>query len=582
MKLPESTHKLVLGFFVVVVAGLFIPQTAFGQTEKLGIVKYTPPPGWTKTQKQENVIAFSTVNKKTGEFCIITIYGAKPGTGNPQIDFAQEWNNLVVQNMKAEANPEAVTQTVDGWTILAGGSTVEGEFGKAIAFLTVRSGFGKTVSVLAVFNDPAYVKQVDAFINGMELDKTVAAANITTAGNPAAIQSNTPGRFGSMSYTAPAGWTEQKFTDGVVFKPADLPATEQLAIQIMQPLNATGTMEEAMQQSFADATAMYKGASMYQGQSKYGKNAARVSFKGWEYIRGKGGIRVQDGTQFGTELGLEVFVIKVNNRFERVAILESRPSCETYSRRYYPSDRLSYRNGIESLLFSLQFADLNEAVLKSGSANGTGIVGVWQGTSQSTGAGIGVRLGVFSPIFLTNGQVYYGQKFPTEGLNGLNTRIPPELYPRDWGTYTFSNGRGVMKMPYGDIPMRMEGNKLIITKNQMDWPFIPLDSVDRATFSGTYALGAVNGRIPAITFTADGRFADNGAVKVMHHDLIDCTNPAAAPGSGTYEVKDYSVIFNYSDGRKIKLAFLGAEYTKSNPSPATLLMSYNEDKLVRQ
>ena len=31
----------------------------------------------------------------------------------------------------------------------------------------------------------------------------------------------------------------------------------------------------------------------------------------------------------------------------------------------------------------------------------------------------------------------------------------------------------------------------------------------------------------------------------------------------------------------IKLAFLGSEYSRSNPSPATLLMSFNEDKLVR-
>jgi hypothetical protein len=43
-----------------------------------------------------------------------------------------------------------------------------------------------------------------------------------------------------------------------------------------------------------------------------------------------------------------------------------------------------------------------------------------------------------------------------------------------------------------------------------------------------------------------------------------------------------AVIFTYSDGRKIKLAFLGAEYAKDNPSPPTLRMSYNEDKLVRR
>jgi len=65
MKLPESTHKLVFGFCVLVVPGLFIPQTAFCQTEKLGIVKYTPPPGWNKTQK-ENVIAFSKSESNHG------------------------------------------------------------------------------------------------------------------------------------------------------------------------------------------------------------------------------------------------------------------------------------------------------------------------------------------------------------------------------------------------------------------------------------------------------------------------------------------------------------------------------------
>lgn len=59
-------------------------------------------------------------------------------------------------------------------------------------------------------------------------------------------------------------------------------------------------------------------------------------------------------------------------------------------------------------------------------------------------------------------------------------------------------------------------------------------------------------------------------------------HPSANPGSGVYEVRDYSVLFTYSDGRKIKLAFLGAEYTKGNPAPASLRMSFNEDQLVRQ
>ena len=47
--------------------------------------------------------------------------------------------------------------------------------------MTVISGTGRTVSILAVFNDPAYVKQVDSFIGSIDLDKPAAAANNTAA-----------------------------------------------------------------------------------------------------------------------------------------------------------------------------------------------------------------------------------------------------------------------------------------------------------------------------------------------------------------------------------------------------------------
>ena len=151
-------------------------QTAFGQAEKLGIVKYTPPPGWNKTQTQPNVIAFSKLNQTTGAFCIITLYGATPGTGNPQSDFTREWNNLVVQNMKAEANPPTETAAEDGWTAIGGGGAVDVQGTKGIAFLTVISGFGKTVSVLGVTTDQSYLPQFQAFITGIEMDKTVAPA----------------------------------------------------------------------------------------------------------------------------------------------------------------------------------------------------------------------------------------------------------------------------------------------------------------------------------------------------------------------------------------------------------------------
>jgi len=557
-----------------------IMQHAISQTETFDIATFTPPKDWKKDAKK-GVMNYTNVNTATGGFCVIAMYASNVSTGDAEKDFKREWKELVVTPYKAEDNPKTETQsTDDGWKAVVGASLVKLDGVDVYIILTVFSGFGKTFSVRSSLNDQSYTTQVDALFETMELDKTktVSVNNNNTTTTP--TKGADEGKFGLMLYSAPAGWSHQIFGDGVVFKPLNLPAGEHLAIQIMEPLNSSGSLEQALAQSFEEATTMYNGTSMYQSGGKYSKNASSKSFNGWEYIRGKGGIRVNDGTQHGTEYGLELFVIKINNRFERVAIFESRKYCNGTS-LYYSSDRRSYRNGIEHLLFSLHFTDFNGPVLSPGSLNGTGVIGVWQGTIQSTSA-TGLRLEVLSPIFLTNNQVYFGSTFPIEGMDGINSRLPPQLNNRDWGTYTFSNGRGVIQMPYGKIPIRTEGDKIIMTKNQTDWPFYQLPSVDEATFNGTYTMSEVNGKIPSISFTSDGKFTDKGALKELYHEYIDCLNPAVTPGSGRYAVKDYSIVFNYTDGRKIVLAFLGAGYDKSNPSPATIRMSFNEDPMTRQ
>src|SRR5688500_7714940 len=104
----KKVHKLSFRLLVLTVVCLCSSPTVFCQTEKLGIVQYTPPKGWNKTAK-ENVVAFSKINRATGIFCIITLYGATPGTGNPQSDFKREWNHLVVKPLNAEANPKTET-----------------------------------------------------------------------------------------------------------------------------------------------------------------------------------------------------------------------------------------------------------------------------------------------------------------------------------------------------------------------------------------------------------------------------------------------------------------------------------------
>ncbi len=176
MKSTELFHKLSFSLFVLMVAGLIFPQAMFCQTETLDIIQYTPPKGWTRSQK-EGVMIFSDSNKTTKGFCILTVYASTPSAGSPQKDFANEWNELVVKPFKAEANPKTETQTQDGWTSVAGAAQIESEGIKSYVIMTVLSGYGKKASVYAILNDQADLPQLDAFLASIKMDKTKVSAN---------------------------------------------------------------------------------------------------------------------------------------------------------------------------------------------------------------------------------------------------------------------------------------------------------------------------------------------------------------------------------------------------------------------
>src|SRR5688572_26485023 len=150
-------------------------------------------------------------------------------------------------------------------------------------------------------------------------------------------------------------------------------------------MNFPGTMEQALEKSYDETCAILQVTKMREVSGKhYDAKEPKKSFRGWEYIRCSGGIQVNNGTSYPDEYGLELFVIKINNRFERIAIVKSRNTCGGLS-RYYPSDRLYYQNTIEEFLFSLKFDDWQEPSVKTGIAKGDGITGSWQGIGMSVG-----------------------------------------------------------------------------------------------------------------------------------------------------------------------------------------------------
>ncbi len=185
----EAVHKRIWRYGItmrtsIIIFALLIGHILLGsqpiycQAETFDIFQYMPPPGWTKSVK-EGAVVYTKVDKNT--FCLLTVYAGTPGTSNPQTDFANNWDALVLRPLKADAHPKTETQTTgEGWQATAGGSRIEMDGGlEAIALLTVFSGFGKSASVLVILNDQSYLTQMTTFVDNIKLDKTKAVSDPT-------------------------------------------------------------------------------------------------------------------------------------------------------------------------------------------------------------------------------------------------------------------------------------------------------------------------------------------------------------------------------------------------------------------
>ncbi len=554
---------------------------SIAQIESFDIARYTPPKNW-KKQINAGVITFLNFNESTGGFCVIAIYNSTPGTGNAKKDFLEEWKTKIVPNYKTTSSPSTEEQSGNnGWKSVTGAAPIKVDSVDAVLVATVFSGFGKRMSVLATLNEQSYLAQVDTFLQNLSLDTAIVGSTLSKPSDAITIPNSSLNtsytKFGTLMFMSPARWKTETYPDGIILKPEDLPKGEVLMIQLMLPVRAS-SIEQALDKTYDEASTGLNATKMREVSGQpFTKSQTKKSFKGWDYMRASGGIKLGS-----TEFGLDVFVAKINERFERLYILKSRNNCNISS--YYPSDRVRYFSQIENFIFSLKFSDWKEQEKQPGSLKGDGIIGVWQGMGMVTGmskpgAITGAELKPMTAIFFSNGQAYYASKFPVEGIDELNTWVNAETTMRNWGTYTFANGKGFIEMPYDRIPIRFSNNKLIITPNKTDHSFMKIDPVDNFKLSGTYTFQLDNS--VSITFTNDGKFKDNGVMPVLAHVYPQCINEIPQQGSGMYSIKNYTITFIYTDGRSLKVSLpMGIENNANNPN--SLMASFNYDVLIKR
>lgn len=186
-----------------------------------------------------------------------------------------------------------------------------------------------------------------------------------------------------------------------------------------------------------------------------------------------------------------------------------------------------------------------------------GIAGLWLGTYWVYGTnGIEWRW----MTFFEDGTFYFD--LPREGFIGFDKSESKNALADFWGTYTFSGSSGIWKYN----AETGNGSEMAIAEDGgLDTGgygrFYRCVSVNGLKLNGAYTTYddptdpdlKKEGTKPVIRFKTDGTFVDEGLYLVT--DPLSEDEAQRAPGSGTYEIKDFSLILHYSDGRTKQAGF---------------------------
>ena len=170
-------------------------------------------------------------------------------------------------------------------------------------------------------------------------------------------------------------------------------------------------------------------------------------------------------------------------------------------------------------------------------------------------------------VMFSDGSFYYD--LPLEGLQNFDrtkSKIEESEY---WGVYQIHGSTGIWKRAdYGEEAVKIDSQGNILL---MGTTYYRLNSVDGKKLDGSWTYYANPSDVwdhpdqdkPILTFSDEGRFADYGLFKADYlpipeyydDDGYSVPERAVAPGQGSYEIRDFTLILNYDDGRIRRAGF---------------------------
>ncbi|MDP4264184.1 MAG: hypothetical protein Q8941_16770 [Bacteroidota bacterium] len=575
-----------------------------------GQLSFTEPVNWTFTDNGA-YCTYSVVNNTSNIFCIISVYSSDISSGDPDKDFRTAWKGIVaghftvIKNLKPQQNT-----SIGGINYLQDEANVSNNQGSFLARLLVFNLNGKTQPVLFLSGNKnsmaQYQADLDRFVSSLRQNNSattvsVINANDTTSGMNSITGSaktlTTPSglmHFNHMLFKIPPGWKTAQQGNLFMMTPPDLEPDEMLSYIFLPSVTdtsfndvavstlkevATGMNGEAVQEQIFGKGPLY----IQENEGKYGK--------GWEFSKGHGTIRLaypdpnSPGVNKYEFYSAGVFLAKIHSRIERVIYISKdiRRGFNENSTYRKPT----YESIIKNFFFDLDFDDWTNAKVNPGKITHTGISHLWGGLAYFEGS-LGQTFFEGSVkatylVFFDNGQVYYNKELPKEGLLNINTFTQAAIYPRWWGTYTYQDGAGVIKLLYVTIPFTLKDGKVYLDIYQKKIPYDLLPAPDDMKLNGTWCEHAeYDGKKACISFTGNGQFTDNGVISRIEHQINNAFHSIPGSGQGNYEIKNNSIIFHYSSGLTYQAAFSGLNIQKGNPSPNEIHLGYNDDVFEKQ
>jgi hypothetical protein len=548
-----------------------LPSASAAQApQDFGAATFVAPAGWS-LDGQAGLQIFSRVRGR--ERCMLMVAAPTPSPSGSEPAFAAAWRTIFSGAYRKAEQPVSAERTSPAGSRYAFG---EGQLEDAagnrfVALLHVFLLGPNTQSILLLANDAQALAGCrpdwEAFFGSLRFRPVAAGASPSGAPPVVAPPEDrpVPGSFENISFVAPAKWTVLRRNNLVQLSATDTRGPEKLDVLLLPGHVSAASLERELEATWWEVRSLLGAEAMRNVSGRnYDLDETGRSLAGVEYLRGNGGMKTGSA-----EWDVSVYVLRAADRVERVAVI-ARAFTENLS-RLTTANNPRFSREIRELVFRMKFANQPQRPLAPAGLRPGGIVGVWAGLGMSFG-----RIKTEFAIFFDNGLAYFGPGFPLQGLHEIDPVVEQPSHRRDWGTYTWSGGAGVLTMPYGEIPLRSTGSGLELTTNRTSHRYIRLVLPSSSRLDGTWCYGDAK----CLRLKPDGGFEDNGAVRVAEHSLYGW--PQAPPGgTGRYLLRDHTLYLTYDGGPELRIAFPGIE-DGSTSSPNELRFGWNADLLTRR